>query len=93
MWLGIFLTLCILGVDFLIYFLFQWTYGDKRAAMQSKLASQREAMKQQAAKPFLLSSQRGRPETQVRLQKIRARMAKGKSGEIRAHGAFSERIA
>lgn len=91
--LGIFLTLCIVGVDFLIYVLFQWTYGDKRAAMQRKLAAQREAMKQQAAKPFLVSSQRGRPETQARLQKIRARMARGKGGEIRVHGTYSERIA
>jgi len=91
--LGIFLTLCILGVDFLIYVLFQWTYGDKRAGTQRKLAAQREAMKQQAAKPFLVSSQRGRPETQARLQKIRARMAKGKSGELPVHRTYSERIA
>ncbi len=27
--LNVFFTLCILGIDFLIYVLFQWTYGEK----------------------------------------------------------------
>lgn len=46
--LAIFLTLCILGIDFLIYVLFQWTFGDKRRALQRKIDMQRRAMKETA---------------------------------------------
>jgi hypothetical protein len=28
--LMVFLAFCILGCDFLLYFLFQWVYGEKR---------------------------------------------------------------
>jgi len=47
MTLNIFITLCILGIDFLIYVLFQWTYGDKRSAMARKIAAHRNALKPQ----------------------------------------------
>lgn len=44
--LAIFLILCIVGLDFLIYVLFQWTFGDKRRALQRKIEAQRRAMKE-----------------------------------------------
>jgi hypothetical protein len=51
--LAIFLTLCILGVDFLIYVLFEWTFGDRRRALQRKVQAQRLAMKE-APRPTLV---------------------------------------
>jgi hypothetical protein len=72
---NIFMGLCVLGVDFLIYVLFQWTYGDKRRAMQKKLAEQRKAMEVEKSRPFLVPSRKGGAVTQARLQRVRERMA------------------
>jgi hypothetical protein len=79
--LGIFLALCIVGADFLLYFLFQWMYGEKRAKLAKKVAAQRRAMeleRQQAQKqqagPFLVHPGKGGAVTQERMRKIRERM-------------------
>lgn len=80
----VFIAICVLGIDFLIYVLFQWTFGDKRRAMQKKLLEHRNAMQQQPARPFLVSSRKpGGPETQARLRKVRERMATGVPRERR----------
>jgi hypothetical protein len=50
--LAIFLILSMLGIDFLVYVLFQWTFGDKRCALQRKVEAQRRAM--EAAGPMLV---------------------------------------
>lgn len=44
----VFLAVCVLGLDFMIYVLFQWTYGDKRRAIARQVAVQRNALKEQA---------------------------------------------
>ncbi len=66
----LFIAVCILGLDFLIFVLFQWTLGDKRRAMAKKLVEARE----QNVRPFLVRSGRGGAETQARLRKVRERM-------------------
>ena len=79
--LGIFIALCIVGADLLLYFLFHWMYGEKRAAIAKRVAAQRqaierertEALRQQAG-PFLVHSREAGPVTQKRLRKIRERM-------------------
>ena len=45
--LTVFLALCILGIDFLIYALFQWTYGEKRGALARQLAAHKNSLKEQ----------------------------------------------
>jgi hypothetical protein len=73
--LAIFLAICIVGVDFLIYVLFQWTFGDKRRAIARKLAAHREAAQIQTPappRPFLVQAG---PQTRARLQKVRARLS------------------
>ncbi len=75
--LAIFLAICIVGVDFLIYVLFQWTFGDKRRAIARKLAAHRGATQTQTPtpsepRPFLVQAG---PQTRARLQKVRARLA------------------
>lgn len=73
--LNIFMMVCVIGVDFLIYVLFQWTYGDKRRALQKKLAEQRKAMEAERSRPFVVRSKRVGAVTQARLQRVRERMA------------------
>jgi len=75
--LGIFLTLAMIGVDFLIYFLFQWMYGEKRAAIAKKVAAQRRAMREDAVRPFVERSPRGRAATPERVRNVPQRMANG----------------
>lgn len=55
--LTVFLALCVLGIDFMIYALFQWTYSDKRSAIARQVAVQRNALKEQSPRPFLVTSQ------------------------------------
>jgi hypothetical protein len=73
--LNIFMTVCVLAVDFLICILFQWTYGDKRRAMAKKLAEQRKAMQGESSVAFVARSPKSGPVTQARLQRVRERMA------------------
>ena len=93
MWLGIFVAICIIGVDFLIYALFQWTYGDRRAALRKKVALQREAMRTEKPRLLLLSSRKAGPETRARLQKVRERMTQGKTGKAGEPGRYQELFA
>ena len=46
--LTVFLALCILGLDFMIYALFQWIYGEKRRAFARQVAARKRARKEQA---------------------------------------------
>jgi hypothetical protein len=73
--LTIFIAVCVLGLDFLIYVLLQWTYGDKRRAMQKKLAAQRAAMTPGKLRPFVVPTVKAGAVTRARLQRVRARMA------------------
>lgn len=75
--LSLFITLGILGLDFLIFVLFQWTFGDKRRAVQKKLQAFRQAQQQAAGRPYLVSSHKPGLVTQERLLKVRERMASG----------------
>ncbi len=57
--LTLFLTMSILALDFLVYFLFQWTYGDRRKSLSKKIAASRATLsssQQPSPKPFLVSS-------------------------------------
>jgi len=44
-------------VDFLIYVLFQWTWGDKRRAIARQVAAHRNALEGQPRRPFLVLHQ------------------------------------
>jgi hypothetical protein len=39
----LFLALCILGCDFLIYILYQWAFGERRRTLMRRTASRRRA--------------------------------------------------
>jgi hypothetical protein len=54
--LTLFLAFCILGLDFMIYVLFKWTYGEKRRSVTRLVAEYRN--EEQASRPFLIHSQK-----------------------------------
>jgi len=54
----IFIAFCILGLDFMIYAFFRWTYGDKRDKLARELAARKNALREPSPRPFLLASQR-----------------------------------
>jgi hypothetical protein len=71
--LVLFAALCVLALDFLIYMLLQWTYGDKRRAMAKKLEVLRE-VENKNMQPFVVEARSGGAITQARWQKVRQRM-------------------
>jgi len=64
--LTIFLALCILGVDFLIYVLFHWTFGDKRRAISRQLAAHKAALQEPSPRPFVVASRASAPRLESR---------------------------
>jgi hypothetical protein len=91
--LNVFITLCIVGIDFLVYFLFQWTYGDKRRAMARKLAELRKTAEPQAPRPYLVSTQKPveglRTQAQSRLESGIHRLATPRDQS----GSYRQRLA
>ena len=51
----VFLAFCILGCDFLLYFLFQWIYGEKHRKHARRVAARRER------RPALSAKEAGEP--------------------------------
>jgi hypothetical protein len=91
--LTVFIAVCVLGADFLIYVFFQWTYGDKRREMARRLEAHRNGMKGYPSKPFVVSSRKAGSETQARIQMVRERMTKRKPKVVRTGGPYNERMA
>src|SRR5271168_5156939 len=54
----LFLAVCILGCDILLYILFQWTYGEKRRGLARRSPNRPTAMNQPDARPFVIASRR-----------------------------------
>jgi hypothetical protein len=48
----VFLAICILGCDALLYFLFQWTYGERRRGLAGKRKSNVAADKSHHSQPM-----------------------------------------
>jgi hypothetical protein len=88
----VFLAFCILGCDFLLYVLYQFTYGEKRRGLSRRSAAPKQAaMNQPDARPFLVSSRRSATARSKRLSSMRLQTARGdvtdlgQSGEVRAY--------
>jgi hypothetical protein len=85
MGLTVFFALCILGIDFMIYVLFQWTWGDKRRAIARQVAAHRKAFEAQARRPFLVPSSESAP--------ARQRSASTTAGDLLPRNSHHTRIA
>lgn len=48
----VFLAICILGCDALLYFLFQWTYGEKRRGLVPRIGSRHRTANPQKSQPI-----------------------------------------
>lgn len=69
----VFLAICILGCDFLLYALFQWTYGEKRRGLSRRSRTPKTAMDTPDARPFLVASRKSAAAGVQRLQTSRRR--------------------
>lgn len=56
--LAVFLALCVLGLAFMIYAHFRWTYGDKRRALARQSAAHKNAFKEQSPRLVLVTHKR-----------------------------------
>jgi len=58
----VFLAVCILGCDALLYFLFQWTYGEKRRGLARRSKSHLRSADFQKSQPIeFVSARRSTP--------------------------------
>jgi hypothetical protein len=55
--LNIFLMICILGIDFMIYVLFQWIFGDKRKTIARQVALTRHTLSEESPRTYLVASE------------------------------------
>jgi len=74
----LFLAICILGCDFLLYFLFKWTYGEKRRSRERHSRPRRAFHKAQplefvAARRKSLAIMKNPQNATARLQEIERR--------------------
>jgi len=91
--LNIFLMICILGIDFMIYVLFQWIFGDKRSAIARKVALTRKSLNEQSARPYLVASEHtanGSIETQ---RSTAPGLERTNSSNLQPNGPYRQRIA
>jgi len=87
----LFLAFCILGCDFLLYALFQWTYGERRRGRSRRSKAPKAAVSQPAPRPFLVAARRSGVGGVKRLESVRRRTAReensdpGQFREVRAY--------
>ena len=88
----VFLAFCILGCDFLLYVLYQFTYGEKRRGLSRRSRTPKHAaMSQPDARPFLVAPRRASTPRSQRLQSMGQRINKeettdsGQFNEVRAY--------
>ena len=58
---NLFLTFCVLGCDFLIYFLYEWAFGERRRTLMRRAASRQRAETLANPQPRPLLAAQGSP--------------------------------
>jgi hypothetical protein len=96
----VFLAICILGCDFLLYVLYQFTYGEKRRGLSRRSKAQKHAaMNQPDARPFLVASRRGATARGRQLPNIKQRISReettdpGQVSELKAYRRIASSFA
>jgi hypothetical protein len=96
----VFLAFCILGCDFLLYVLYQFTYGEKRRGLSRRSkATEHATMNQPDARPFLVASRRGAMARGKRLPSMRQHNVReeapdpGQFSEVRAYRRIASSFA
>ena len=52
--LRVFMAICILGCDFMLYVLFQWLYGEKHRKHVRKFPAKSQAERMQSGRPYVV---------------------------------------
>jgi hypothetical protein len=91
--LNIFLMLCILGIDFMIYVFFQWIYGDKRSAIARQVAACRKTLSEESSRPFVVTPEHGASVATQSQRTAIERVAGNISTKSRLHASYRKRIA
>jgi hypothetical protein len=91
--LNIFLMMCILGIDFMIYAFFQWVYGDKRSAITRQVAAARKELNEESPRPFVVTSENAANPAKQSEHTANERLAKNSPTKSRLHASYRKRIA
>jgi hypothetical protein len=87
----VFLAICILGCDLLLYILYQWTYGERRRGLSRRGRARKTMVERQNVEPFLTASRKRAAGPAQNLRVIRGRAAGPETnaylgfGEVRAY--------
>ena len=74
----VFLAICILGCDFLLCALYQWTYGEKRRGL-SRNSNPRTQPAQNSTQPFVISPRKPAPAANREVRGNRGLVASGRT--------------
>jgi len=91
--LTIFLALCILGLDFMIYFLFKLFFGDRRSLIARRVAAHREAARAEAAGLIFAPARKSPPARQEPGDSTGARDSGNESSKLFSRSSYTTRIA
>ena len=91
--LTIFLALCILGLDFMIYVLFKLLYGDRRSLIARRVAEQRKIAQAEASGLFLVPAKKTPPPRQEPDRSSSSRVSSTDSSKLFARNSYTTRIA
>lgn len=86
----VFLAICILGCDFLLYFLYQWTYGERRRGLSRRSARPKSGVNQPDARPFLIAARKDAARGTHHFGSPRPRVTNESADTARYGGEYSE---
>ncbi|HEV3420829.1 MAG TPA: hypothetical protein VG075_11030 [Candidatus Acidoferrum sp.] len=91
--LTVFLALCVLGLDFMIYVLFKLLYGDRRSVIARRVAEQRKIAQAEAAGLFLVPAKKTVPVRQESDRSAGQRVSRTEPRKLFARNTYTTRIA
>jgi len=91
--LTIFLALCILGLDFMIYVLFKLFYGDRRSLIARRVAQQRKAAQAEAAGLIFVPAPKSAPPSSEPTQSNGSQVPSARSRKLFARSASHAALA
>ena len=86
--LTIFLALCILGMDFMIYALFKLLYADRRSLIARRVAAQRKTARAEAAGLVFVPAPKSAPPSTELPESTGSRMSSARSRKPFARSDF-----
>lgn len=91
--LTVFLALCILGLDFMIFVLFKLTYGDRRSVVARRVAAQRAAARAESAGLFIVPANNTAPALQEPDHSPNSRLSSTDQRKLFPPNSYHSRIA